>query len=91
MKAYERLNNPKSWTTRTGARNMAGMAVPYTSEEAISFCLSSMVKLCYGPKMVEQIFIKMSYEIGTHNIEEWNDRTTTKHPDVLKLLKKLNV
>jgi hypothetical protein len=93
MKVYQLLGNAKSWVKGYFGRNEEGDCVNPHSYQAVCWCVVGAIRKCYLDPY-NSVLVKLAEHLkqqGWESIPEWNDSETTKHEDVIKVLKELDI
>jgi hypothetical protein len=96
MKVYELLNKPEKWTKGANARASNGVFIPEYSTNAVWWCVSGAIRVCYqeSHERRTKINILTSYLENINKntfIPEWNDDEETTYEEVVATLKKLDI
>ena len=86
MTPSELLADPKNWTQFAFARDANGDVVHTRMPSAVSFCLSGALKKCCVPNR-ETVLDRIIKARGFWSVSDFNDDPSTKHADVLSVLK----
>jgi hypothetical protein len=93
MKAFELLENPKSWVQKTYARISPEWltGVEPTSPQATCWCIVGAIHRCYPENEVAKNRMAVCEAIGWQSPIDWNDAPERTHAEVVALLKKLDI
>lgn len=91
MKAWELLSDPKAWTKGAFARAANGRSCDIDSGKAVRWCVMGAIDHCYAKEAGPKAAKLASNILGSDSIAFWNDCSTTKHADVVAILKRLDI
>ena len=90
MKVHELLTDKSRWTQHHFAVNAAGRAVPEESRDAVCWCLSGAIRLCYGKDDDAGHWHAVTKRLGMMP-STWNDDPMRTFSEVRALVLELDI
>ena len=84
------LEDPARWTRGDMAIDPRGCRVDPLALDACAWCLMGAIKYIYAGKNLNEAETKLRMVVG-HGIMEFNDKRSTTHADIMRVLEKADI